>query len=50
MDTVAIFGLQLVLSLIVYALLAKWYVTPWLAEKPISCHDFCPAAQTRALR
>ena len=29
------FGLQLVLSLIVYALIAKWYVAPWLAEKPI---------------
>ena len=36
MDTLAIFGLQLVLSLIVYSLLAKWYVTPWLAEKPIN--------------
>ncbi len=35
MDTLAIFGLQLVLSLIVYGLIAKWYVTPWLAEKPI---------------
>ncbi len=35
MDTLAIFGLQLVLSLLVYALIAKWYVTPWLAEKPI---------------
>lgn len=35
MDTLAIFGLQLVLSLIVYSLIAKWYVTPWLAEKPI---------------
>ncbi len=35
MDTLAILGLQLVLSLIVYALIAKWYVTPWLAEKPI---------------
>ena len=35
MDTLAIFGLQLVLSLIVYALIAKWYVMPWLAEKPI---------------
>ncbi len=34
MDTLAIFGLQVVLSLIVYALLARWYVTPWLAEKP----------------
>ena len=35
MDTLAIFGLQLVLSIIVYALIAKWYVVPWLAEKPI---------------
>ena len=35
MDTLAIFGLQLVLSLIVYALIAKWYVSPWLAEKSI---------------
>jgi len=35
MDTLAIFGLQLALSLIVYGLIAKWYVTPWLAEKPI---------------
>jgi len=35
MDTLAIFGLQLVLSLIVYGLIAKWYMTPWLAEKPI---------------
>ncbi|MDA2913401.1 hypothetical protein MYX77_05495 [Acidobacteriia bacterium AH_259_A11_L15] len=36
MDTLAIFGLQLVLSLIVYALLAKWYMAPWLAEKPMN--------------
>jgi len=35
MDTLAIFGLQLSLSLIVYSLMAKWYVAPWLAEKPI---------------
>jgi hypothetical protein len=35
MDTLAIFGLQLVLSLIVYTLIAKWYVSPWLAEKSI---------------
>ncbi len=35
MDTLAVFGLQLVLSLVVYALMAKWYVTPWLAKKPI---------------
>ena len=36
MDTLAIFGLQFVLSLIVYALLAKWYVVPWLAGKPVN--------------
>lgn len=36
MDTLAIFGLQFFLSLFVYALIAKWYVTPWLAEKPIN--------------
>ncbi len=35
MDTLEIFGLQLVLSLVVYSLIATWYVTPWLAEKPI---------------
>lgn len=35
MDTLAIFGLQLVLSLTVYALIARWYVAPWLAQKPI---------------
>ncbi len=35
MDTLAIFGLQVFLSLIVYALIAKWFVSPWLAEKPI---------------
>ena len=35
MDTLTIFGVQLTLSLIVYALIAKWYVSPWLAEKSI---------------
>ena len=34
MDTLSIFGLQFVLSLVVYALLANWNVVPWLAEKP----------------
>ena len=34
MDTLTIFGLQFVLSLVVYALLAKWYVMPWLAKQP----------------
>ena len=31
----AIFGLQFLLSLIVFALIARWYVTPWLAEKTL---------------
>ncbi len=35
MESAAIFGLQFLLSLIVYALIAKWYVAPWLAEKPV---------------
>ena len=35
MDQNAIFGVQFLLSLIVYALIAKWYVTPWLTEKPV---------------
>ena len=36
MNTLAIFGLQFVLSLMVYTLIAKWYVTPWLEAKPIN--------------
>ena len=35
LDQSTIFGLQFLLSLIVYALLAKWYVAPWLAGKPV---------------
>ena len=35
MDILTIFGTQLALSLLVYTLLAKWYVIPWLADKPI---------------
>lgn len=35
MNTLAIFGSQLFLSLIVYGLLAKWYVVPWLARRNI---------------
>ena len=34
MDTLAIFGLQFLLSLIVLGLLAKWYAVPWLAKQP----------------
>jgi hypothetical protein len=35
MDMLTIFGTQLVLSLFVYTLVAKWYLVPWLAEKPV---------------
>ncbi len=35
MDSLTVFGLQLVLSLFVYTLLARWYVLPWLADKPL---------------
>lgn len=31
MDTLAIFGTQFVLSLVVFSLVARWYVAPWLA-------------------
>ena len=34
MDPVAIFGLQFVMSLLVFTLIAVWYAAPWLAEKP----------------
>lgn len=33
MDTTAIFGLQFVLSVVVFSLIAKWYVSPWLEKK-----------------
>ena len=35
LDQSAIFGLQFLLSLVVYVLIAKWYVAPWLAGKPV---------------
>ncbi len=35
MDQNAIFGVQFLMSVIVYALIAKWYVAPWLAGKPV---------------
>ena len=34
MNILVIFGTQLVLSTFVYALIAKWYVAPWLKKKP----------------
>jgi len=33
MDTVAIFGLQFVLSLVVWGLIAKWLLAPWLEKQ-----------------
>ncbi len=36
MNIPAIFGVQLALSLFVYALIAKWYVSPWLSNKPMN--------------
>lgn len=35
MDITLIFISQFVLSLVVVGLLARWYVVPWLAEKPL---------------
>ena len=35
MNTLTIFSLQLVLSITVFALIARWFVAPWLARKPI---------------
>ncbi len=40
MDQNAIFGVQFLLSLIVYALIAKWYVAPWLAGNPSSRRSY----------
>ena len=37
MDSFQIFGVQFLLSLVVYGLLAKWYVAPRLARLPL--HD-----------
>ena len=37
MDTVAIFGLQFVFGLVVWGLIAKWLLAPWLEKK--SPHD-----------
>lgn len=36
MDSFAIFGLQFLLSVVVFSLIAKWYAAPWLATKPIN--------------
>ncbi len=34
MDALAIFGLQLIFSLVVWGLIAKWLFVPWLENKP----------------
>ena len=33
MDALAIFGVQLVLSLIVWSLIARWFLAPWLDKQ-----------------
>ena len=33
MDRLAIFGLQIFLSVVLYSLLGKWFIAPWLKEK-----------------
>ncbi len=35
MDALAIFGLQLSLSLVVWGLIGKWLLTPWLEKKSL---------------
>jgi len=35
MESLQIFGVQFILSIIVVALIAKWYVAPWLGEKTL---------------
>ncbi len=35
MNTLEVFGAQLVMSLIVFSMLAKWSVSPWLSTKPL---------------
>ncbi|MEO1251278.1 MAG: hypothetical protein AAFW81_02890 [Pseudomonadota bacterium] len=33
MDRMTVFGLQFLLSVLVFALIARWFVGPWLAQK-----------------
>lgn len=35
MNTLEVFGAQLVMSLIVFSMLAKWSIAPWLSVKPL---------------
>jgi len=41
MDTQAIFGLQLFLSLVVWGVIAKWLLTPWLEKMSLHEALFC---------
>lgn len=34
METVAIFGLQFALSVLVWGLIARWFLAPWLDQQP----------------
>ena len=34
MDTLSIFGMQFLVSVAVFALIARWFALPWLADKP----------------
>lgn len=36
MNTIEIFGLQFILSLVAFSLIAKWHIAPLLAGKPLS--------------
>lgn len=35
METLEIFGLQFILSLLIITLVAKWYAVSWLSDKPL---------------
>lgn len=35
MNTLTIFGIQFVLSIVAVTLIGRWFVTPWLAQKPL---------------
>ena len=49
MGSFEIFGLQMVTSFVVYILIARWYVAPWLAKKPFQ-EAFIPLLMLHALR
>ena len=49
MGNFEIFGLQMALSFAVYILIARWYVAPWLAKKPLQ-EALIPLLVLHALR